>query len=222
MTLLTFSWEWHVSCCSTASWSQEGGSPIGNMTDASPVESTSSASETVPTSVPSSTLWDRPRQFASKTFIAPSPVGCSNVSIRNLHPWVWSGVGNTSGHLLRKSWKTMTYLFPQAITGSSITSSPRIWNTHCTGMGWRGGRYTRSFPEVTTHWGQFLEKLRASRYILSHHKWRDKELYSLLPEKWLAITTLLFSCMIFSSVLGQQLASGCHASQPQSTKLHQS
>jgi len=50
----------------------------------------------------------------------------------------WSGMGNAIGHFVKRSWKTMRYLLPLVVSGSSIISTPIFWN------GWSTGIVTKS------------------------------------------------------------------------------
>ena len=50
-----------------------------------------------------------------------------------IHVAFLSGTANTSGHFVNRSWNTTTYLFPFAVNGNSIMSTPHISNRRCTG-----------------------------------------------------------------------------------------
>ena len=88
----------------------------------------------------------------------------------------WSGTGNTIGHLVRKSWKTITCLFPCSVFGRSITSTPSIWKGLLTGIGFNAGRPGYPAPLTTAHWGQSLQWVSTSRNIPSHHQVRARAL----------------------------------------------
>ena len=71
--------------------------------------------------------------------------------------------------------------------------SPTISNGLLTGIGHKGGRFTR--PELFTmaHWGHAAQWVITSQYIPGHHQWRTRAWYSFGPEKCPAIGLLRLS-----------------------------
>ena len=52
----------------------------------------------------------------------------------------------------------------------NMDSDPTIWKILCTGIGCRGGLFTRPDPDTMAHCGQVVECLLHSENMFSHHQ----------------------------------------------------
>ena len=139
----------------------------------------------IPSSLHTSSIkWERrlvPRSDSRASGTPKNGTTCS-VSSFTIRIVCWSGAGNTKGHFVAKSWKTIMYLLPLSVLGSSMTLT-LIWNGLSTGIGDRGGLFCQPTPDTIAHLGQLLQYFTQSLYMCFHHQCRAKALYICLPEK---------------------------------------
>ena len=82
------------------------------------------------------------------------------------------------------SWTTTTCLFPLSVGGRSMTSIPRIWNGHETGIGWSGGFKRLTVPDTIEHSAQDFVYVTMTLNIPFHHQCRNNAEYERCPEKY--------------------------------------